>query len=117
MDAMAQIRDISAKKTRPKPQPVLLGDVLSRIMKPAHSGLSRRYEVTSQICAQWPNMLGPELAQHCRAIDLSLGTLTIEADSPSYMYELRISSHKLLEHLRRVCPNAKLRAIKVTLAR
>jgi hypothetical protein len=32
------------------------------------------------------------------------------------MYELRISSHQLVEHLRRECPQAKLRAIKITLA-
>jgi hypothetical protein len=32
------------------------------------------------------------------------------------MYELRISSHQLLGHLRKGCPAAKVRAIRVTLA-
>jgi predicted nucleic acid-binding Zn ribbon protein len=79
-------------------------------------GLSQRYEAANQIYLLWAQLLPPELAQHCRVVDLSGGLLTVEADSPSYMYELRISSHQLVGYLRQGCPAAKVRAIKITLA-
>jgi predicted nucleic acid-binding Zn ribbon protein len=66
---------------------------------------------------QWDRILTPELAQHCRIIDFSQGQLTVEADSPSFLYELRISNQQLIAALRQSCPSAKIRAIKVMLAR
>jgi predicted nucleic acid-binding Zn ribbon protein len=98
-------------------QPTLLADALAEVMEAPRAGLSQRYEAASQLCLLWAQLLPPVLAQHCRVVDLSAGMLTIEADSPSYMYELRISSHQILEHLRENCPAVKVRAIKVMLAR
>jgi predicted nucleic acid-binding Zn ribbon protein len=85
-------------------------------MDAPRAGLSQRYEAASKLCSLWVQLLPTELAQHCRVVDLSAGLLTIEADSPSYMYELRISSRQLLEHLRKGCPAAKVRDIRVMLA-
>lgn len=97
--------------------PALLADALANMMESGHTGVARRYETASRITEVWAQLLPAELAQHCRVVDLSGGLLTVEADSPSYSYELRISSHQLVEHLRRGCPAAKVRAIKVMLAR
>ena len=97
-------------------QPALLADALADVMEAPRAGLSHRYEAASQLCALWAQLLPPVLAQHCRVVDLSAGLLTVEADSPSYMYELRISSHRLVECLRNSCPVARVRAIKVMLA-
>jgi len=87
-----------------------------KMMEPRNTGISQRYEAASRLSEVWSQLLPPEMVRHCRVVDLSAGQLTVEADSPSYMYELRISSHQLVEHLRRECPEAKLRAIKITLA-
>jgi len=104
---------IQAKR---RPQPTLLADALAVVMDAPRAGLSRRYEAASRLGELWVQLLPPELAQHCRVADLSAGLLTIEADSPSYVYELRISSHQLLGYLRQGCPAAKLRAIRIMLA-
>jgi hypothetical protein len=107
----------SATQFRRQKQPALLANALANIMGANHAGIVRRYETANRITEVWAQLLPPELAQHCRVVDLSGGLLTVEADSPSYLYELRISSHQLVEYLRRDCPAAKVRAIKVTLAR
>jgi predicted nucleic acid-binding Zn ribbon protein len=90
--------------------------VLANVMEAGRTGVAQRYEAARWLGEAWAQLLPPELAQHCRVIDLSAGLLTVEADSPSYMYELRISSHGLLECLRKSCPAAKVRAIKAMLA-
>jgi predicted nucleic acid-binding Zn ribbon protein len=105
-----------AMQKRRQPKPVLLADALAGVMRTGHTGVEQRYEAASQVRSLWAQVLPPELAQHCRVADLSAGLLTVEADSPSYMYELRISSHQLLEYLCKSCPAAKVRAIKVMLA-
>jgi predicted nucleic acid-binding Zn ribbon protein len=104
-------------QTRRQPKPVLLADALAGVMSAGRTGVAQRYEMASQLGEVWAQLLPPKLAQHCRVVDLSAGLLTVEADSPSYMYELRISSHQFLEQLRESCPVVKVRAIKVVLAR
>ena len=104
-------------QVRRRSQPALLSQPLEELMASRPMGLSQRYEAANQICLLWAQLLPPELAQHCRVVDLSGGLLTVEADSPSYMYELRISSHQLIEHLRQGCPAARVKVMKIILAR
>lgn len=95
----------------------MLGEALSKLMAPGPAGLSQRYETASKMRQLWGQILPPELAQHCRITDFSQGQLMVEADSPSYMYEIRISSQQLVGFLRQAYPAAKVRAIKVMLTR
>ena len=106
-----------AAQIRRKNQPALLADALVSLMGADNTGVAKRYEAASRLSEIWTRILPPELAEHCRIIDLSAGRLTVEADSPSYLYELRISSRQLVEHLRLECPAAKVRAVKIVLAR
>jgi hypothetical protein len=108
MDAKTQFRRRS--------QPAPLAEALAELMEPQRTGITQRYEAASRIGDVWAQLLPEEMARRCRIVDLSAGLLTVEVDSPSYMYELRISSNQLVEHLRRECPEAKLRAMKITLA-
>jgi predicted nucleic acid-binding Zn ribbon protein len=109
MDSMPQ----NTYRQQAKP----IGEALARFMKPGPSGLTQRYETASQICSLWTQLLPEVLAEHCRIVDLSQGTLTVEADSPSFLYEMRISSQQLIGFLRKGCPSAKIREIKVVLAK
>jgi len=122
MDPMIQTKRAAAGAPRfageaGAARPTLLADALIELMQPSHTGLSQRYKAASQICSQWAQILPPELAQHCRVVDVSAGIITVEADSPSYLYELRISSQQLVQYLRQGCPSAKVTAMKVILAR
>jgi len=92
-----------------------IGEALTKFMEPGPSGLTQRYETASQISALWTQLLPEVLAEHCRIVDLSHGTLTVEADSPSFLYEMRISGQQLVKYLRQGCPSAKIREIKVKL--
>ena len=92
-----------------------IGEALAKFIEPGPSGLTRRYETGSQISSLWTQLLPEIMAKHCRIVDLSQGTLTVEADSPSFLYEMRISSQQLIGFLRQGCPSAKIREIKVIL--
>jgi hypothetical protein len=108
MDARTQFRRRS--------QPALLAEALAEVMEPRRTGITQRYEAASRLNEVWAQLLPEEMTRRCRIIDLAAGVLAVEVDSPSYMYELRISSHQIVEHLRRECPEAKLKAMKITLA-
>ena len=98
-------------------KPARLSEALKEFIEPGPMGIGQRYETQDKISRLWTQILPSELAQHCRITDFSQGLLTVEADSPSFLYELRISKQQLVEYLRASCPSAKVRAIKVVLAR
>ncbi len=100
-----------------RPQTISLGQALQELMNTRQGDFAQRYETASRLTLLWMQLLPPALVQHCRIVDLSQGLLTVEVDSPSYMYELRVSSHELLQHLRQGCPSAKLKSIRFALAR
>ena len=108
MDARTQFR----RRSEPTP----LAEALAEVMEPRRTGITQRYEAASRLSEVWAQLLPEEMARRCRIVDLAAGLLTVVVDSPSYMYELRISSNQLVEHLRRECPEAKLRAMKIVLA-
>jgi hypothetical protein len=115
MDSMSQNTYQPGTANRKQAAPI--GEALAKFMAPGPAGLTQRYETASQIRTLWTQLLPAVLAQHCRVVDLSQGLLTVEADSPSFLYEMRISSQQLIGFLRQGCPSAKVRAIKVILAR
>ena len=107
----------STQRAGYRAQPARISEVLAKFIEPGPAGIARRYETAENIRLLWSQLLPPALAQSCRIVDLSQGILTVEADSPSFLYELRISSTELVRHLKAGCPSAKVRAIKVVLAR
>jgi hypothetical protein len=110
MDSMPQ-------SLRFQKQATPLKDVLAKFIEPGPDALAKRYETTNKISQLWTQLLPPVLAEHCRIVEFSQGQITVEADSPSFLYEMRISSQQLIQYLRQGCPSAKIRAIKVILAR
>ena len=109
-------RTDSRTQFRRRSQPAPLAEALAEVMEPRRTGITQRYEAASRLGEVWAQALPEEMARRCRIVDLAAGLLTVQVDSPSYMYELRISSQQLVEHLKRECPEAKLRAMKITLA-
>jgi len=59
----------------------------------------------------WDNLLPDELRRHCRIVQISNGHLKVQADSPSYLYELKLSGPEILEHLQSCCPRARIKKI------
>ncbi len=112
MDSRTDSRTQPIRRSKPAP----LAEALAQIMQPPKTGLSSRYEAASRLNEAWSQLLPVEMIRRCRIADLAGGILTVEVDSPSYMYELRISSQQIVEHLKEQCPEAKLRAMKIVLA-
>lgn len=86
-----------------------LGQVARQLIGERISPLQARF---SRIAEVWSGLLPTELAGHCEIIDISGGVLTVQADSPSYAYELQWCGPELLQELQRQCPKARLAKIK-----
>jgi hypothetical protein len=69
-----------------------------------------------EVAEVWDRLLPAELCGHCEIIDISGGQLEVQADSPSYKYELQLCSSELLEELQRQCPRVRLTKIKLVIA-
>src|SRR4030042_1790832 len=80
-----------------------LGDALNEFMTSRVSPRQGRFNLITEA---WGRILPAELCRHCRIVDVSGGRLKVAVDSPSYMYELQLSSSELLKELERRCPGA-----------
>jgi predicted nucleic acid-binding Zn ribbon protein len=86
-----------------------LGKVAQQLMDEKISPRQARF---SRIAEVWDRLLPAELCGHCEIVDISGGQLTVQADSPSYVYELQLCSSELLQELQWQCPKARLTKIK-----
>jgi hypothetical protein len=98
------------RRARPAETAVSLGDVLSELME---RGVAPRQSRADLIFEAWKRLLPSELCQHCKITGISGGRLKVTADSPSYMYELQLSSSEFLKELGRQYPQARIKEIKV----
>jgi predicted nucleic acid-binding Zn ribbon protein len=76
------------------PQP--FGAVLAKLVK------SRGWEkpaAEATVFGDWPKVVGPDVAAHCRPVKLEGGELTIEAESTAWATQLRLLAAKLLAQI------------------
>jgi hypothetical protein len=92
---------------------VNLGRVAQQLLDEQISPQQARF---SQVAEAWNRLLPAGLCGHCEIVDISGGQLEVEADSPSYKYELQLCSSELLEELQRQCPRLRLTKIKLVVA-
>jgi len=78
------------------------------------SPVSSQYDSLAQA---WEGLLPDTLRAHSRIAGLSNGCLKITADGSSYMFELQLCKAVLLRELQHVCPSARVRRIKLGMAR
>ncbi len=86
-----------------------LGKVARQLLDERISPRQARF---SEVAEVWSRLLPVELCGHCEIIDISGGQLKVQADSPSYVYELQLCSSELLNELQWQCPKARLTKIK-----
>jgi predicted nucleic acid-binding Zn ribbon protein len=73
------------------PQPFAV--VMARLMK------IRGWEkpaAEAKLFGQWPDVVGADLAQHCRPVRLEAGELTVEAESTAWATQIRLLTAKLI---------------------
>jgi predicted nucleic acid-binding Zn ribbon protein len=76
------------------PQP--FGAVLGKLV--ASRGWQRP-AAEAKLFGQWEEVVGPDVAEHCRPVKLTDGELTIEAVSTSWATQLRLLARSLLKQI------------------
>ena len=113
MDENERLRATVKWRRRPnRRETVSLGDTIGELVR---NQISPRLARIGRVVEIWDQLLPGELVRHCRITGLSGGQLSVQADSPVYMHELRLCSPSLLRELRQQCPRARIKTIKVTI--
>jgi len=86
-----------------------LGDVVKELMDSRILNHQAELRSAEEL---WRFTLPSELSQHCKIAGISGGQLLVRVDSPSYMYELQLTSRELLKELRRRHPRTTVEKIK-----
>lgn len=76
--------------------PQLLGDVLGKLVRDRGW---RDPAAKAGLFANWPQIVGPEIAEHCRPVSVAEGELVIEAESATWATQLRLFKQQILARL------------------
>lgn len=90
------------------PQP--LGRLVSRTS--IDRGWSGRL-TDATIIGRWPQLVGPEIAEHCTPLSLRDGELVLQAESTAWATQLRTLQRQLLQRLAAAVGNDVVRRIRV----
>jgi len=90
---------------------VRLGDVVRQLMEET---IAPQQAVFQAVGEAWSALVPQELRRHCRIVDVADGQIKVQVDSPVYMYELRLCGSELRDELARLCPQARIRQIKLS---
>jgi hypothetical protein len=91
-------------------------DRTSSIADSGHSYLGanlRRLKESAKIVDAWQELLPDEMMEHCSISKIKNGVIEVEVDSGAYMHEMRLMSGELVEHLRDICGQGKIKKIKL----
>lgn len=113
MNNAIRLRNTACRQGANRPdRTIRVGEVVQQLVD---NQLSPRQEASDAIGKLWHQLLPAELVQHSRITELSGGQLKIRVDSASYRYELQLCSSGLLGELQRLCPQARVKEIKLVL--
>ena len=73
----------------------------------------RRLKESAKIVDAWQELLPEEIAGHCNIKKIEAGVIEVEVDSGAYLHEMRLMSNELVEHLRDICGQGKIKRIKL----
>jgi len=73
--------------------PVRLGDAVRALL--ADRGWEPEVAVGS-VLGRWPDLVGPDIAAHCRVVRLCDGELSLQAESTAWATQVRLLSRQLL---------------------
>lgn len=91
---MARDRGPSGRrKGRMEPVGDLVGKVLGEL---GLDGVALAHRIGSE----WPEIVGEQVAAHCRPLGLRAGVLEVEVDSPVWSQQLQLRKTEILENLR-----------------
>lgn len=83
-------------RSRDGRDPLLLGDQMDRLL------VDRGWRVdvaVGSVMGRWPQIVGPEVAQHCAPVTFEDGVLTVRADSTAWATQIRLLTSSILGRL------------------
>lgn len=86
-------RQAPTAKQRSSRDPQLFGDAIEELF--TSRGWDTRVRDAS-VMADWPEIVGAEIAQHCEVVSLEAEVLTLQADSTMWAQQLRLLSATIL---------------------
>ena len=104
-----QLRQVSGRRKRAD-KALLLGDVAGEYVNQKVLPLKKVFEAVAET---WELLLPAELIEHCRIEDFRKGVLRVKVDNPAYATQLRWCSSSLVPEIRRQCPEARIKSIKI----
>ena len=81
------------RKGRMEPVGDLVGKVLGEL---GLDGVALAHRIGSE----WPEIVGEQVAAHCRPLGLRAGVLEVEVDSPVWSQQLQLRKTEILQNLR-----------------
>lgn len=76
--------------------PQALGDVLGKLVRDRGWRKSAAY---AGLFERWPQLVGPEVAEHSRPVSCNDGELVVEAESATWAVQLRLFKAQILQQL------------------
>lgn len=70
-------------------------------------------DAVAAVFSRWPEIVGPDLAEHCRPVSVAGDALAIAADDAVWASELQWLEAKLLERLAAVAGTDRFRTVTV----
>ena len=90
---------MSARPPRRKGTPTQVGDLIGQVLGDLGlSGVAKAH----RIGAQWEEVVGAQVAAHCRPLGLRGDVLEVEVDSPVWSQQLQLRKPDLLAALARI---------------
>jgi predicted nucleic acid-binding Zn ribbon protein len=83
-------------RSRDGRDPLMLGDQMDRLL------VDRGWRVdvaVGSVMGRWPQIVGPEVAQHCAPVTFEDGVLTVRADSTAWATQIRLLTSSILGRL------------------
>ena len=108
MDADELLCNIVKWRSRPKGATNSLAAAVDKFVA---RELRPRKKLTSVVDV-WNEVLPGELTKRCRLVSLSRGTLKIEVEAGSYMFQMQALSSQLVKEFQQSCPAAGIHKIK-----
>ena len=78
-------------------EPTHLGNLIERVI--GSLGLGERFHGW-RIVSRWPEIVGPEIARHARAVRFADGILTVVVEKDVWRQELEMQLESILEKIR-----------------
>jgi len=91
-----------------------IGAVLSRLI--ARLGLDDEVRAWRAV-EEWPQLVGPRLARHTRAVGIHRGTLRVEVEGSAWMHELGFLKRDLIRRIHQHLGSEVVRDVRFVVPR